>query len=251
MDEHETRKLGKLPVVKDSNTLKLSKFIDWTKFHEIPEKIEWTKAVSGFSMMKNDELGNCAIVGVANILKSWSANEYEETTITDDNIVDAYSRICGYKPLTNEEDNGCVMLNVLNYWRDVGIDGHKIEGYVSINSKSVREVKAAVYLFGGVYLGLQLPSFSERTDEWFLPREGSSYEILPGSWGGHAVVILDADDEYLTCITWGRMIKMNWDFLFAYADEAYAAFAPSDWAKDGTAPNGFDIDSLRNALHKL
>jgi hypothetical protein len=248
---HGKQRLGKLPVKKDRRTLKLAKFLDWKEYHDTPEKVEWSKAVGGFSMMKNDELGNCAIIGVANIVKSWTANERVEITISDDNIVDAYARICGYKPVTDEDDNGCVLLDVLNYWKVIGIDGHKIEGYVSINPKSKREVKAAVHLFGAVYLGLQLPAFAENTDEWNLPREGKSYELLPGSWGGHCVVILDADDEYVTVVSWGRLIKMNWEFLAAYADEAYAVFAPDDWATDGTAPNGFDIASLRKKLHEI
>lgn len=244
----EKRKLGKRPVRKDRRTLKLAKFIDWDKFPHTPERVEWSKAVSGFSMMKNDTLGNCAIVGAANIVKSWTANERVEITMTDDNIVDAYAKICGYKPVTDEEDYGCVLLEVLNYWRIIGIDGHKIEGYVSINPRSKREVKAAVHLFGAVYIGFQLPAFAENTDLWNLPRDGPSSEILPGSWGGHCVVALDADDEYLTIVSWGRLIKVNWEFLAAYCDEAYAVFAPDDWATDGTAPNGFDIESLRKSL---
>lgn len=245
------RRLGKLPVRKSRNTLKLAKFLDFNQFTETPEKIQWSKAVSKFSMMKNDELGNCAIIGVANIVKSWTANESQEKTMTDANIIDAYARICGYKPVTDTEDNGCVMLDVLNHWRDFGIDGHKIEGYVSINGKNKKEVKAAVHLFGAVYLGLQLPAFAEGTDKWNLPREGPSYEILPGSWGGHCVVILDADETYVTIVSWGKLIKMNWEFLAAYVDEAYAVFAPDDWAADGTAPNGFDIVALRKKLHEL
>lgn len=244
-------KLGKLPVKRDKRTLKLAKFIDWKQFGETPKSVEWSKAVSGFSMMRNDELGNCAIIGVANIVKSWTANESKEETMTDERIVNAYATICGYNPVTDEDDNGCVLLDVLNYWKHNGIDGHKIEGFVSINPKSKREVKAAVYLFGAVYLGLQLPAFAENTDKWNLPREGPSYEIHPGSWGGHCVVILDADDDFVTIVSWGRLIKMNWEFLMTYADEAYAVFAPDDWATDGTAPNGFDIDSLRKKLHQL
>ena len=244
------KKLEKLPQKKDKRTLKLAKYLDFSTFPPIPEKIIWSKAISKWTMMKNDEVGDCAIAGIGHIIQTWTANESTEKILTDDQIVDNYSAICGYDKENDQNDNGCIMLDVLNYWRAHGIETHDIEGYVSVNPKNKTEIKAALYLFGSIYIGLNLPLYAENNNEWTVPPIYQGEETI-GSWGGHAVIIVDADDDNLQIISWGKRMRMDWKFFQKYCDEAYAAFGPEDWITDGSAPNGFNIDELRKNLRKF
>ena len=53
-------------------------------------------------------------------------------TPSDKQVVAAYSAITGYNPSTGANDNGAVEIDVLNYWRQTGIAGHKIGAYVAL-----------------------------------------------------------------------------------------------------------------------
>ena len=244
------KKLGKLPPKRDNRTLKLAKYLDFDTFPPIPERIVWSGPVSEWTMMKNDEVGDCAIAAVGHIVQTWTANESKEVILSDDQIVDAYAEICGYDKENNQNDGGCIMLDVLNFWRKNGIETHDIEGFVSVNPKNKKEIMAALYLFGSVYIGLNLPLYIQDMDEWMYPSPTGADDI-PGSWGGHAVMIVDADQESLQIVSWGKRMKMGWAFFHKYCDEAYCVFGPEDWATDGAAPNGFDIEQLRRNLNKL
>jgi hypothetical protein len=243
-------KLGKLPAVYDRRTLKLANFIEIDKLPLIPEEIIWSKMITQWPMMRNDEIGDCGIAGAGHLIQTWSANESREIILSDDAVVDAYSLICGYDKQSGDNDNGCILLNILNHWRTDGISGHRIEGFVSVNFLDQKEIMAALYLFGPVYIGLQLPLFAQINPEWTFPPQVEGPDV-PGSWGGHCVIAVDATPDYLSVVSWGKIIKMNWAFFRKYCDESYAVFSPDDWATDGTAPNGFKIDQLRENLKHL
>lgn len=243
-------KLGKLPPKIDSRTLKLASFLDLHTLPPIPESVKWSAKINTWPMFKNDEIGDCAIAGLAHLIQSWTANESTEVILPDDQVVDLYSTICHYDKGDYRTDEGCVLLDVLKFWRNTGVNGHKIEGFVSVNPARINEVKAAIYLFGGLYIGVSLPLAAEVNMSWTLPFQNSGIEDK-GSWGGHCVIVVDADDSGLSTITWGNKRKMDWAFFQKYCDEAFAIFGPDQWASDGIAPNGFNIDQLRRDLSIL
>lgn len=238
-------KLGKLAPKRDPRTLKLASYLFLPSF---PERYQWSKKASAhWGMMKNDIAGCCTCAAAGHMLQSWTANCGKELTISDDEVIKAYSDNSGYDARTGENDNGCVELDVLKYWRKTGIGNHLIEAFVSVNLKNINHVKAAIYLFGGIYVGLALPASAQDQMLWDV-EFGDDSE--PGSWGGHAVTIIDYDPHGLTCITWGKPQRMTWDFFKKYCDEAYAIISPDFFAKN-KAPNGIAIDELRKDLAAL
>lgn len=236
-------KLGKHPARLDPRTLRLSHYL--TALPPAPASIDWGAKVSRWGMMLNDRIGDCAIAGPAHMIEAWSADQNKPKIISDAAVLKAYSAVSGYDPGTGQNDNGCVMLDVLNYWRKTGIGGHKIGAFASVNPKNIDHVKIGMDLFGGLDLGFALPVSCQNQDVWDVA--GGS-RGRPGSWGGHCVNGVAYDAKTLTCITWGGRKQMTWAFFTKYCDEAYALIS-SDWVTGKVkAPSGFDLATLQADL---
>jgi hypothetical protein len=245
-----TRKLGKRPAKHDARTLQLANYL---MLPSIPANRDWTEqAKQPWGMMKNDVLGDCTCAAAGHIIQVWTANAAgKESTISDEQVVTAYERITGYNPSDPSSDQGAIELDVLNYWRRQGIGAHKIQAYAALEPKNHNHVRAALDLFGGVYIGLALPVSAQDQRVWSVPSTGPNGTGAPGSWGGHAVVIEAYNQHYLTCITWGQKKKMTWGFWDEYCDEGYAILSP-DWVNaKKPSPEHFDLASLQADLKSV
>jgi hypothetical protein len=109
-----------------------------------------------------------------------------------------------------------------------------------------RLVQTAAWLFGGLYIGLQMPLIAQVQPVWDWTGSLSG-PALPGSWGGHAVDVVRYDRDGLTVVTWGRLQELTWSFWGRYCDEAYCILS-DDFLKQGKAPNGFDLAALEADL---
>lgn len=241
------RKLGKLPPRRDARTLKLAKYLrKGTVLPPASPAIDWTVKVRSWPTMANDTLGDCTCAAAGHMIECWTANLGDAFTPSSAQIVAAYSATSGYVPGDPATDNGAVELDVLNYWRQQGIAGHKIDAYAAFDPRNAECGRQAIALFGGAYIGLALPLFAQQQDVWDVPSlwfrlRGQS---VPGSWGGHAVPVLAYDSSGLTCITWGAKKRMTWEFFVQYCDEAYALLS-LDWlSEQGTDPSGLDFVQL-------
>ena len=76
------------------------------------------------------------------------------------------------------------MLAALKYWRKSGFDQHKIKVFATIPHDNREIVKASIYLFGGIYVGLQLPKSIEGQEIWEVMPGGLIGDNEPWSWGG-------------------------------------------------------------------
>jgi hypothetical protein len=174
----------------------------------------------------------------------------EQVVIPDSDIVKAYSAVSGYDPNTGINDFGASCLDVLNYWRKNGIANHKIIAYASINVRNLPHIKVAIFLFGGIYLGINLPESAKKQDIWDVPATGTQTGAgVAGSWGGHCVCAIGYDDRYIYVISWGQMKKATWAFFSAYCQEAYAVIG-EEFAGQKT-PSGFDFNTLKADLKML
>lgn len=246
--DHKKRKLGKRKAIFDVRTLKLEKYVDLTKLPAIPAEMDWGKKVSGWRMLKNDEIGDCAIVGKANLIQDWTSNESSEVLITEQDVVDNYTKLSGYDPQTGENDHGCYLIEVLQDWKAAGIKGsHVIDAYALVNAKNTDLVKAGIYIFGGLYTGFALPLSIQNKDEWEMPSYGPEGDGTPGSWGGHCVMIVAYDYTHVYAVSWGQIIKISWAFFHQYCDESYVILT-KDWISDTKAPNGLDLEQLNKDL---
>lgn len=239
-------KLGKAPARRDNRTLRLAAYT--AGLVPAPAICDLTSKMSNLGMMLNDSLGDCTCATVGHIIQQWTAANGDQIIVPDTAILSLYEIVGGYKPGDVSTDNGAVIMDVLNYWKKNTIASNALSAYAYANSKRIQEVKDSIYYFGAAYAGVQLPLSVQDLAEWVVPTEGLTGDGIPGSWGGHAIPLVAYDEATVTCITWGSLLKMTWDFFVNYADEVYALLSP-DWiATGGKSPEGFDTVALNGDL---
>jgi hypothetical protein len=242
------RKMGRKPARVDARTLKMSRYLTPAVLADPPPRVDWSSKVSAFGEMGNDAIGDCTCAAAGHLIQTWSAENGAEIIVPDADIIAAYSAVTGYKPDDPSTDNGAVELDVLNYWRQTGIGGHKIAAFVAVDPKNRRQMTIALDLFGGLYAGIEMPVSCQDQEVWAVPAGGPLGAGLPGSWGGHAAPFVNYGPLGVVCVTWGALKTVTWDFVDTYVSELYAVVSV-DWA-DGTrpAPSGVDMAALLSDL---
>jgi len=239
------QKLGKLPVRVDVRTLALARYVDTTKLPSPPATFSETAGVRDWPMYDNDRIGDCTIAAAGHMIEAWTAAAAGQAVeVSDADVLAAFDRVKQVDPQTGEA--GAVVLDVLNMWRKTGIGGHKIGAFARVSLTDGSLVRSGAWLFGGLYLGLELPVTAQQQETWDWTGSLTG-PAAPGSWGGHAVDIVGYDGTGLTFVTWGALKRMTWSFLDRYCDEAYCLLS-SDFLDNGEAPNGFDLDALKADL---
>lgn len=253
-------KLGKGPVRYDKRTLKLSKYLK--VLAPAPPKASYVQMVKNWPMMLNDMLGDCVIAAAGHIIQQVTTYGGNPVVPSDSAILRGYMDVGGYIPGDPSTDNGCIMLDGLNYWRQKGIAGHKIVAYVALEPGNMRQLKQAISIFGNVYMGIQLPVTAQEQPEcWSVVPDGGQW-ALPGSWGGHCVpgMMYDpaqpnsanmAQDSTIGFISWGQLMWMTTSMYKTYVDEAYAVLDADFLGTDGKTPAGLDLNQLLADLAEI
>lgn len=238
-------KLGKLPRKQDNRTLLFEKYA--TALPIAPKSSDWSHKLTKWGMLANDTVGDCTCAAAGHHEMCWLVNNGITFDPTDQQVLAAYSAITGYNPITGANDNGATCLDVLNYWRKTGIAGHTIGAFAQIALTNHTQVKQAVWLFGGAYIGVALPISAQGQKTWKVT---TGPDAEPGSWGGHCVPVIHYTSTYLYFVSWGSVYKMTWGFWSKYVDEAYCIISP-DFLIAGKAPNGFDMATLQSDLANI
>jgi len=247
------RKLGKLAPKQDVHTPMLCRYL--TGHLPVPlSAVDWSGKVKEWPMMLNDQLGNCTCAAVGHMIQCWTANSTQQTVVPDSAIVSLYSFVSGYNPKTGANDNGAIETDVLRCWKRKGVDGHHIDAFAAVEPGNHDHVKLSVSDFGGLYIGVALPKTVEAQTDAGLPwtvGDPTSPDSKPGSWGGHAVPIIAYNANFLTCVTWGKLQLMSWQFWDSYCDEAYAVVS-EDWLNAlGVSPYGVNLQALLSDLKQM
>lgn len=237
-------KLGKHPAKEDHRTIRLGTLLDETQADQAPPTVLPPSGVT-WQMFGNDVHSDCTCAAAAHMILAWCADEKAtpREMPTDALVLDLYSKVNG------GQDGGAYALDVLNAWRTVGLGKDTITGYVKVDHNDLAKMKWATWVFGGLYIGLDLPltAQAQGSAPWaVLPNVGAAAQ--PGSWGGHAVDVVGYDADGVTIVTWGREQRMTWEFWGRYCDESYAVFDDTDWL--GDVP-GFDHARLLAELARL
>ena len=249
-------KLGKSVARHDPRTLLLASSLT-AALPTPPANFDLTAKVgTSWGMMDNDQIGDCTCAAAGHLIMEWTANAGKKMiTTTDKQIVAAYSAITGYNPVTGANDNGANEIDVLNYWRQTGIAGHKIGAYVALEPANHNHIMDSVYVFEGCYIGLQLPISAQAQTQnhqpWSGPPGGMTGDGKPGSWGGHAVPVVEYDARGVTVVTWGALQVMTWTFWEAYCDEAYAIISADYLNAKKFTEEGFNMQQLQEDLADL
>lgn len=217
-----------------------------------PPSADYSGSLKALGEMGNDKLGDCTCAAVGHAIQTWtSLTQPEEVIVPDSSIIQLYENACGYVPTDPFSDNGGAATDVLKYWYQNPVNGHSLSGFAGIRPGNRSSIRDAVYLFGVAYVGVQLPIAAQKGIWDISPDAQLTGVYQPGSWGGHAIPIVAYDQDTLTCITWGALKQMSWAWADAYMDEGYGLLS-RDWiTASGTAPPGFDFDTLSADMQSI
>jgi hypothetical protein len=237
MSDHSKMRLGKKPRKRDRRTLKLARYLE-PGLPPAKLSVDWLSAVPLFPMYGNDRYGDCAIAAIGHMVQVWSANVGSPETPGEGDILRVYRTL-------SPEDDGCVLLDVLKYWRQNPIAGCRLGAFAAVNWHDPEEVRVALDLFGGLYGGAELAVAAQKQDVWDVSRGKNG---APGSWGGHCINFGQYTDGEIRCVTWGARKDATWPWLDEYVDELYALISPDWFGAEGKTPGGLDLETLEADL---
>lgn len=239
-------KLGRKAVKTDSRTLKLAKYT--LALPAAPATCDWTKGITAWGAMLNDQLGDCTIAGCGHAIQVCGVNvgySFDKETLPDGTIESAYSAWDGYVPGDPSTDVGGVELDVLNDFKRDGLGGHHLIGFADPAVSNQAEIHQAIYLFGGCYIGFNVPNFIMSGDGppavWDVVADDGGID------GGHCVFCCGYDASTITFISWGSVYKMTTAFWNKYVDEAHALLLAT-WIDNDKTPSGFNLAQMEADL---
>lgn len=236
------RCLGKLPAKHRDELPMLAMYVD--ALPPPPKRINWSKDVTDWGMMANNRLGDCTAAGAAHAIQTWTSYTGTRFTPSDEDVISFYSKTCGYNPEVPDSDQGGIESDVLTWWLNNDLAGHKLDGIAALQPGNITDVIDSIYLFGGAYLGIELPNSAKSQNIWTPPASGASGDGAPGTWGGHCVFANAYGTRGIMCVTWGGVKLMTYSFYEAYCSEGYGLYS-RDWIKaSGLSPGGFKADDL-------
>jgi hypothetical protein len=223
-------KFGKLPAVIDPQAKLVADITD--KYRLTPPRyyrVDWSRKlnVPTLGTLLNTQIGCCTCSSKGHDIQLWTAWTGVQAVIPDADILHMYEAISGYNG-THSTDTGATIKSSLDYWLAHGLSGHKLDGYGLVEPGDLDAMRAAIWIFGSVDIGLMLPRTCIPQVIWRVV--SLSGDGAPGSAGGHDVNVIGYDDhkQLFTCITWGHLKYMSYSFWKAYCDEAYA-LASKEW----------------------
>jgi hypothetical protein len=234
--------LGKKNAKRSLKALPLSAYMKSSSV-AFPPKLALERPIQ-YGALGNLDVGDCTIAAALHMQMVWAsvANAGSIPTFTDQDAIALYSSIGGYVPGNPGTDNGCVETDVLNYWKSSGMKGNSIAGYVTIDVNNLDQLKAAVYIFGGAYIGIQVPAYIMNVPvggSWSYT--GSGDKTIEG---GHAIPVVGYGSQGVTIISWGSLYTFNYQFWADNCDEAYALVDPLWIKQSGVSPSGLDLKGL-------
>ncbi len=242
-------RLGRKALLTDTRTLKLERYFT-DQLPAAPAAVDWTQGMTSFGSLLNDSLGDCTIAGVGHAIQIFTANTGSEAAVTDAEALQYYEEWDGYNPAIPGTDQGGIELDVLKKWRAQGFAGHTLDAFADVAPTHTANVCQGIALFGGVYIGIAMPlSAQEQIGSVWDVSDGVEGE--PGSWGGHCVFVPAYDADGLTCITWGSLQRMTWNFWRKYVDEVHTLISPDFIRVTGLSPSGFDLAALQLDLSQI
>jgi len=101
-----------------------------------------------------------------------------------------------------------------------------------------------LYLFSAVGIGTNFPSSA--MDQF---NQGEPWTVVNDSEieGGHHVPIVGYA-QYLYCVTWGQIQKMDIEFFKIYCEETWAILSTEFLNSQGLSPEGFNLAQLQADL---
>jgi hypothetical protein len=191
---------------KRTPSLKLASFLKAIPDHPISE--DYLSQLTGWKILANDQYGDCACV-------EWSNHRRLVTTLLGGkeeypNLNEVLKLYKTQNPNFPQDDGGMnvqTMLENLNH--NGGPDGVKLTAFASVDTSNLEEVKAALAIFGGLLLGIEVQDLNQQDFANGVPWDYHSDGTVEG---GHAVLAAGYDPDSIKFITWGAETEMTSNF---------------------------------------
>lgn len=214
-----------------------------------PPEVHWAAGVPAWTPLGNLDHADCAeaAVGHEKQTLTWNIGKYYAPTTAT--ILKAYADITGWDPVTNANDNGTYMGDLIQYMKTKGINGHKWDAVVVLNNWfNPKVVLGAIFNFGVAHVALSLPDDYAKQ---FYAKEPFHKTGPANPENGHLVACSGASVDMIHCNSWGAQKAMLFEFIPAYAYGVYVPFS-SDWVKpSGLTPSGLTRGKAMAYLRSL
>ena len=198
--------------------------------------------------------GDCVVAGMGHydLMSNYDDHGATEPTVNANEAVTTYCRLANCTPEElftdpNTYDTGLNIGTSLQTWHKPGLFGSKIAFEADVNYQNMNDVKNALYLCGGVIIGIQVP---ESAEEQFP----GTWTYVPGSpiLGGHCFTLsgYNSAEKMFWGETWGTLIGITEEFLLNYMDEVHAVVS-GQAVKAGKSPTGLLIPKWEADLKTL
>lgn len=195
------------------------------------------QAIQDFGLYRNDQFGVCGPTSIANGRKVTTRQAGNEVSPTQDDVFDLYRRSgnTNFDPATGADDNGVDMQTMFEEVHKNGIGGIRSLAFAKVDVANLNEVKAAIDIFGVLYLGVNLQAAQQAQTDTGLWDFNNSAE-----WGGHAVLAGKYGPNQgndIGIISWAKSIGLTDTFWEKQVEEAWIVI----WPEYLTMP-GFDAN---------
>jgi hypothetical protein len=224
---------------KNAPALRFGRFLS-PRLLSHPREEDYLGALTNWQLLGNDVAGDCNAVTWANTRRLVTATLTTEYYPTQAQVWQFYqTQNPGFDPAGTSEtngpgsshDQGMDVQTGLEYLHHTGgPDGVKAVAFAKVDHTSMNEVKAALAIFGCLWLGIQV---LKANDEEF--KAGKPWTDAPGSpiEGGHAILGGGYSTD-IKFITWATETKFELSFWNGVVDgkplveEAWAVIWPED-----------------------
>jgi hypothetical protein len=193
-----------------------------------PAAADYLTRLAGWQMLGNDSIGDCVAV-------TWSNTRRLVTAVLSTENYPPLSQVEALYKTQNpgfpQQDDGMDIQTCLQYLTNTGgPDGVKALGFAKVDYTSPDEVKAAIAVFGSVWIGINVQQAQQNQFS-----AGQPWDWVPGSPldGGHSVVVggygepragqLGGDEDF---ITWSEETSFTDNFWSNGTEEAWVVIWP-------------------------
>lgn len=243
---------GRLPNDMSKPRLRLKQHLVPRARRVTPERVDRMSRIVNWPMYSNDRYGCCVWATIGHQVQSFTAYAHgEPVTISEVDILRAYSTVTGFDPRDPSTDRGTVIQHALNYWRKTGVAGHGILAFAEVDPLDREEVEAAIYIFGNLHLGISFPASAMQ--QFNMHQAWDVVDNDGGDMGGHAIAnaAYDREDDTYRVVTWARDVTMTDEFWRRYVDEAWVVISPEWLDASGHTPEGVDLYGLGEEFSQL
>jgi hypothetical protein len=196
-------------------------------------------------MFLNDQLCDCVCAGACHQVQDWTGQAGAIVYPAELDARGMYAAVGGYDG-TPETDNGCNMLDALRWWKKTPLAGVTITAYMTVDPTNRAEQLAGLYLFGGLYTGINCPqSALDNQTLWdYVPDSPNA--------GGHCIQYRPVwDGQNFIVDSWGQEIPTTPAFNDNLVEEQYVVYSRAQMRPTGLSEAGFNEAALLAALRAL